>query len=476
MRLFLLSLQLFAVLPYVRALRSLASFVNGVQLERIEPFGLEELLPQIMHTAFEFLSFEDIGALRRTSSSLRNTMIEELSQRPLSFQTLQELVQQEYALQSEGIGELRFLRRHLWIVRTIEKPFVVHYQTDSDQDSSEINELLSRWDRALSAHLDDGLTSVQRYELRCSSKPPPNNLLSSLARMKSLVLRGNQLAEGIRDLTFPEGLESLALGDNQLTSLLEVQLPGSLRVLNLSNNDLTSLSDVVFSENLQKLNLAWNLLTSLAGVKLPDGLRELHLSNNKLCSLQGYVFPESLKILSFDYNPIATLVGVSFPKGLRCLEMRSLGLHALDADVLFPPNLQELDLSDNHIQSIAHGILPPRLKCLVLVHNLIESLERFVWPPSLENLDVSGNKIRSIGADELPKELQRLELIFNRITTLDALRLPASLQSIDLSHNKIRTVAGSHFPDGLREVYFRWNPIRTFDATSFSTTVKIHLD
>ncbi|XP_048739501.1 probable U2 small nuclear ribonucleoprotein A' [Ostrea edulis] len=60
-------------------------------------------------------------------------------------------------------------------------------------------------------------------------------------------------------------------------------------------------------------------------------------------------------------------------------------------------SLQEIDLTHNRISDLRFLIDFPRLRCLVLDHNCIESHVKITVAPNLQTLWVNHNKIRNLG-------------------------------------------------------------------------------
>ena len=135
-------------------------------------------------------------------------------------------------------------------------------------------------------------------------------------------------------------LESLGLGNNQLSSLPEdlFEYLISLQGLDLSDNQLSSMPDGLFSStNLAALVLSGNKLSSLPA-KLFDQtyrLTLLDLSDNELSSLPAELFDHitDLTILSLNNNQLSSL-----PRGL------------------FSRVTVWLDLSDNQLSSLPDGL------------------------------------------------------------------------------------------------------------------------
>ena len=90
------------------------------------------------------------------------------------------------------------------------------------------------------------------------------------------------------------GIETLNLSKNQLFGVIHGDhLPFSLKVVDLSNNDLFSFS------------------VPLLGI-LPPGLEELHIQNNHFCDngdFAWYLLPRNLKVLEMQGNAFMGRIG-----------------------------------------------------------------------------------------------------------------------------------------------------------------------
>ena len=114
----------------------------------------------------------------------------------------------------------------------------------------------------------------------------------------------------------------LYLADNRLTAFPDLSPLGQLHTLDLARNRLTSLGhSPVTSPNLCYLDLSHNQLTSLTQLSHLPCLRELIVSDNQLQSLDGVQGCPLLVILAAQHNCI-----VELPALLDCVLLRMLNL------------------------------------------------------------------------------------------------------------------------------------------------------
>ena len=202
-------------------------------------------------------------------------------------------------------------------------------------------------------------------------------------------------------------LESLGLGDNQLSALPEdlFEYLISLKGLDLRDNQLSSMPDGLFnrSTNLTALVLSGNQLSSLPA-KLLDRtsrLTLLDLSDNELSSLPAELFDHisDLTILSLNNNQLSSL-----PRGL------------------FNKVTAWLDLSDNQLSSLPDG--------------LFEGI--FDAPPDLTGFEVFGIPV----GPTTEKITGRLDLTSNPGAPLP---LTVSLEKVAAGQFKAVAPAGAPF-------------------------------
>ena len=248
-------------------------------------------------------------------------------------------------------------------------------------------------------------------------------------------------------LTSNPSLVYLTANSNNLTRLPDMvgDLPLSLRYLYARDNRITAIPEVV-PASLRTLSLSYNLIrevatsTSGSGLSL-SSLREVDLSNNQLTTLRGSDYPATLERLSMAANKVgvANLVGVP---GLRYLDLSGNLLIALELAAV--PSLAHLDLAGNLLTS-APAEVGDLVRTLVLSGNRIRSLDfgRLASAASLRRLDVSDNELRNLtGVAPLPR-LVSLLLAGNRLSRLPKGRVLLGhndLHTVDLSRNRIQNL------------------------------------
>ncbi len=268
-------------------------------------------------------------------------------------------------------------------------------------------------------------------------------------------LTSNEIKKILNVLNKFTSIKILNLSYNEINETLELLLPGSLQSLDLFNNRIgdEGAKGLQFPPSLQFVNLSLNNIGAegAKGLRFPSSLQSLNLVNNNNIGdegAKGLQLPPSLQSLDLAANNI----GDEGAKGLR-----------------FPPSLQSLGLVNNNIgDSGAKGLhLPASLQSLNLGGNDIgdEGAKGLQLPASLQSLDLSFNNIGAEGAKglKLPLLLQYLSLRTNCINVEGAkglnLTLTTSLQSLDLSNTCIDEVMGLQLPSSLKSLFLSSNNI-----------------
>ncbi|CCI46646.1 unnamed protein product [Albugo candida] len=234
-------------------------------------------------------------------------------------------------------------------------------------------------------------------------------------------------------------LEILKLSCNKLTGFPRFQSSfRKLRILDLSNNEITDLQDEALLSlcALEELNLACNMLTTLPQHKmtyelLGNTLRILRLDQNHLSTLPSdMVLLQGLEQLNAGMNRLNALPNLQYNwKSLTslCLDDNS-SLGNFDNWTPSFSNLRHLSMSRCSLQGTFH--ISPNLAALTelnLSHNSLETLS--FDPRTLELARVVELHLEHNRFAEIPSAL------FNPICLI-----ASSLRVLNLSHNKIARI------------------------------------
>ncbi|XP_030057453.1 toll-like receptor 7 [Microcaecilia unicolor] len=271
-----------------------------------------------------------------------------------------------------------------------------------------------------------------------------------------------------QDLNF---LKCLNLSGNAISQSLngsEFRLLSNLTYLDFSNNRIDLLYSTAFQElkHLEVLDLSSNKYYFLA-----EGVTHMLNFTKNL---------PALKKLMMNSNEISTCTNTAMEsQSLRTLEFKGNRLDVLwrDGDTRFLEffkklsNLSTLDISDNSLSFIPPGVfegMPPNLEELNLSNNKLKS---FNWGKlhllrNLKILDLSDNTLYTVPRElsNCTTTLQHLILRNNQIQKLTKhfLRNAFQLRYLDLRSNRIKIIKKSSFPenvlDHLSELFLEGNP------------------
>lgn len=218
----------------------------------------------------------------------------------------------------------------------------------------------------------------------------PEDLLQDLKNLTWLDLRGNNMHVHENFFNAVPKLQTLELGNNNLT-LLEpgfFRNLGRLEHLNLWKNQLKNLTRDVFSHLKQ--------------------LKELDISSNEMEHLSGDVFKDLSKLLRLS------LYANNYSRMPENLFSSAANLEVLR----LYDNRQTMTLPDYFLANLT------RLKEVYLMRNNLQSVpENTFWgSPAVTNLSLQSNSLK-----EIPEQLLRDQI---------------NLQTLDLSYNQLR-----HLPD-----------------------------
>ncbi|KFM75099.1 Chaoptin, partial [Stegodyphus mimosarum] len=280
------------------------------------------------------------------------------------------------------------------------------------------------------------------------------------------------------------------LNHNCISSISEGVLGSMkyLRILDLSNNKLSSLPQNIFSNTkLEKLNLSRNnfaqpSLESLTAVRetlkhLDLSLNEienissesfstltklqaLNLSSNHISFLHEQSFQAMSHLLELDlsHNPLQKILN-EMPWGslgaLRALHIRNASLVSISTLPL--PQITTLTLKDNFLCNISQGVFEKsqRLRYLDLSSTLLQDVPLHLWQQTkrLVFLDISNNPIEVLEVNSFSglERLQQLDISGLRLKRLDTRTLHGLRFLISLKTDSYASVRSFRLQDLLSQ-------------------------
>ncbi|KAI0557244.1 hypothetical protein FGB62_327g06 [Gracilaria domingensis] len=186
-------------------------------------------------------------------------------------------------------------------------------------------------------------------------------------------------------------------------------------------NALTHLDDISALSSLDYVDLTGNQLTSLSGLRNNRKIKTLIVRENKLSDLTPILKLSALRVLNIAGNQIVSTDWL---------------VHAA-----FAGELLTLIANGNEIKDLEGLSCLRTVKTLVLSHNCIENMAPVTALSSLTKLSLSNNEIRSIPESiKRLRNLSELRLAHNLISSLPAKEVLSSLtwlKIVDLGHNRI---------------------------------------
>ncbi|WP_053002631.1 leucine-rich repeat domain-containing protein [Kordia jejudonensis] len=209
--------------------------------------------------------------------------------------------------------------------------------------------------------------------------------------LTELDLSENELdtISGLSNLTT---LERLYLQNNQLTDITSLSELTSLKILFLSNNQLNDISPLSKLTSLEVLDFSDNLLTDTTISSLSElvDLEELYLSNTQLTRIDFLVNFTSLRVLDISENKLTDISVLSALKSLKFLHLNANQISNIDA-LASLTTLSYVNLYGNHITDITPLANLKELRFLSLFNNKIVDLSPLEGLTSLEMLSIHDN-------------------------------------------------------------------------------------
>lgn len=263
---------------------------------------------------------------------------------------------------------------------------------------------------------------------------------SSFLALDSLNLE-NLAATALPDLSFLPNLRVLSLGENKLANLPPLAPLSQLRELTLELNLLTALPpDLEALENLEELRLEGNQLSLAPQLRFTalTRLRVLDLSDNRLTTFPDLSLLVELRHLSFGCNLLT-----SFPDLQALLKLEYLDLDKNEITKVNREHLQhlavleELHMNYNKLRSFPNVRLR-HLTHLALKGNKLKTCPDLGGFQSLRCLDLSCNYLTTLVNVEALVQLEYLLISNNFLAEMPHVAGLANLQFVNIRNNKLR--------------------------------------
>ena len=218
---------------------------------------------------------------------------------------------------------------------------------------------------SLLAAVEGGATSSSRASAPPTGNAPGDGVLVAESRVEPgapVIYR----LRAARDAN-PERLD---LDRRSLDQCCLLEGEHRLRLLNYQHNAITRISRLESVRNLVFLDLYANAVETIGGLEATPGLRVLMLGRNRVRRITGLSHLARLDVLDLHNNRVESTRGLEGLASLRVLNLAGNNI-AFAGDLRTLEGLAELNLRRNHIEDLAPGALPRRLKRCFLSHNPI---------------------------------------------------------------------------------------------------------
>ena len=247
--------------------------------------------------------------------------------------------------------------------------------------------------------------------------------------------------QGLHDVRFPEGLQTLTSGNQFNQSLDNVTWPAGLKNLTFGWFFNQSLNNTAWPAGLQRLTFRGDFNQRLDKVTWPAGLQSLTFGSHFNQSLDNVTWPAGLQSLSFGQDFNQSLDNATWPAGLQSLSFGTDFKQRLD-NMTWPAGLQSLTFGSHFNQNLDNVAWPAGLQSLTLGNSygqFNQSLDNVTWPATLQSLNfVLFNQ--SVDSVTWPAGLQSLTFGQNFNQSLDKMTWPAGLQSLTFGSQLIRAL------------------------------------
>jgi len=200
-------------------------------------------------------------------------------------------------------------------------------------------------------------------------------------------------------------LEIVDLTNNQITTIGALTDLPNLIYMDLQNNQITDISGLAGLPNLIFAILNRNRIEDVNALSDLQRLRFLELGTNQITNIAGLSGMPGLETVDLSYNQIEVIATLSDLPNLRSMNLRNNGVTDISG-LAGLADLVALDLSNNDIENVADLSSLTNLRSLNLTNNLIEDISALA---SLQNFDLLDMLYNSLDEDAYVYDLSAIE-------------------------------------------------------------------
>mmetsp|Transcript_4993 Transcript_4993/g.10772 ORF Transcript_4993/g.10772 Transcript_4993/m.10772 type:complete len:327 (+) Transcript_4993:33-1013(+) len=251
--------------------------------------------------------------------------------------------------------------------------------------------------------------------------------------LKALDLTANRLKSIDPRILALKDLRQVNFRQNLLTDIsawAECSCRDVVEDVEFRDNQLTEIPSLSGFKNLRRLELSYNEIRSISPLQSLDSgaLEELYVASNKVLTITGISQLTALQVLELGSNRIRKIENLETLTGLRELWLGRNRIAAVEG-LSTLRMLRRISIQSNRLDSMAGFEECTALEELYLSHNGISRLEGLSTLTKLRVLDVSNNRISVVEGLGALGQLEDLWLNDNSVAVLDA-ALEAGLKPV----------------------------------------------
>ncbi|KAI4341053.1 hypothetical protein MLD38_025825 [Melastoma candidum] len=234
--------------------------------------------------------------------------------------------------------DFRFKRIQKWVIdlepcipsEVVDESFQTNDETVSDHT------IIDGIDVKAVMKVSPGMESAKRY-------------ISSLSSSAATCQLGNHGLEVIPFLSAFVSLKVVNLSGNNIARITAGALPRGLHALNLSRNRISTIEGLRELTRLRVLDLSYNRIFRIGhGLASCSSLKELYLAGNKISEVEGLHRLLKLNVLDLRFNKISTA---------KCLGQLAANYNSLQA-ISLEGNPAQKNVGDEQLKKNVQGLLP----------------------------------------------------------------------------------------------------------------------
>ncbi len=242
------------------------------------------------------------------------------------------------------------------------------------------------------------------------------------------------------------------------------------RLLNYKNQNLTIFPDEILThKEITNLNLEDNSIDEIPEwIKELKNLKVLYLSNNQISDFSSLCAVESLEVVHLNSNRVKKIpLGITQLKNLKRLYLNNNLISKVEDSVGGLTELNRLLLAKNQINSISNELCNlKKLHVLNLFDNELTSLPDLLGQMrQLDYLQISKNYITKLpDSIEFLNHLTSLKLFSNKIVELNSgLKELSKLKNLNIGDNQVKIIA--NIPVGIKRLSIYNNPVTEIEGS-----------